>query len=169
PPRTRVPVTRKSRCASAIDFANPALTPSSSPSNTNAMTMENAVRIVRVGLRHRPAQTSGKNFTLTPIPCGVLISLRKNGEGSSRTLTARSNAAQYPCKPSQLGRHSASSGSAGNFTMALPETEQLTRMLATAALSRAICTLAELGVADHIQSGTPQPVETLARLTGAHE
>jgi ubiquinone/menaquinone biosynthesis C-methylase UbiE len=53
--------------------------------------------------------------------------------------------------------------------MALPETEQLTRMLAAAALSRAICTLAELGVADHIQSGTAQPVEKLARLTGAHE
>jgi ubiquinone/menaquinone biosynthesis C-methylase UbiE len=53
--------------------------------------------------------------------------------------------------------------------MALAETEQLSRMLASAALSRAICTIGELGVADHIESGTPQPVAKLARLTGAHE
>jgi hypothetical protein len=53
--------------------------------------------------------------------------------------------------------------------MALAETEQLTRMIAAAALSRAICTIGELGVSDHIQAGAPQPIETLARLTGAHE
>ena len=53
--------------------------------------------------------------------------------------------------------------------MALTETEQLSRMIATAALSRAVCTLGELGVADHIQSGAPQPVQRLARLIGAHE
>jgi len=53
--------------------------------------------------------------------------------------------------------------------MALPETEQLTHMIASAGLARAVCTLGELGVADHIHSGTPQPVEKLARLTGAHE
>jgi ubiquinone/menaquinone biosynthesis C-methylase UbiE len=53
--------------------------------------------------------------------------------------------------------------------MAPPETEQLSRMLAGAALSRAICTIGELGVADHIQSGVPQPIENLARLTGSHE
>jgi hypothetical protein len=53
--------------------------------------------------------------------------------------------------------------------MALSETEQLTRMVASTALSRAICTIGELGVADHIESGAPQPVKTLARLTGAHE
>src|ERR1700755_337652 len=53
--------------------------------------------------------------------------------------------------------------------MALAETEQLSRMIATAALSRAICTLGELGIADHIESGTSQPVEKLARLTGANE
>jgi hypothetical protein len=53
--------------------------------------------------------------------------------------------------------------------MALAETEQLTRMVAGTALSRAICTIGELGVADHIESGAPQPVEKLARLTGAHE
>jgi hypothetical protein len=42
-------------------------------------------------------------------------------------------------------------------------------MLASAGLSRAICTLGELGVADCIESGTPQPIEKLAQLTGAHE
>ena len=53
--------------------------------------------------------------------------------------------------------------------MALAETEQLTRMIASAALSRAICTIGELGVSDHIKTGSPQSVETLARLTGTHE
>jgi hypothetical protein len=53
--------------------------------------------------------------------------------------------------------------------MALAETEQLTRMIASAALSRAICTIGELGVSDHIKAGSPESVETLARLTGAHE
>jgi ubiquinone/menaquinone biosynthesis C-methylase UbiE len=53
--------------------------------------------------------------------------------------------------------------------MALEETEQLTRMIAGAALSRAICTIGELGVADHIQSGTPQTSATLARLTHSDE
>jgi len=42
-------------------------------------------------------------------------------------------------------------------------------MLASAALSRAISLIGELGLADHIESGTPQPVEKLARLTGSHE
>ena len=53
--------------------------------------------------------------------------------------------------------------------MALLETEQLSRMMATAALSRAICTLGELGVADHIASGSPQPVAELAKRIGAEE
>jgi hypothetical protein len=53
--------------------------------------------------------------------------------------------------------------------MGLAETEQLTRMLASAALSRAICTIGELGVSDHIEAGSPQSIETLARLTGTHE
>ena len=53
--------------------------------------------------------------------------------------------------------------------MGLKETEQLTRMTAAAALSRGVCTLAELGVADHIQSGLPQTVDKLARATGSHE
>ncbi len=53
--------------------------------------------------------------------------------------------------------------------MGSAETEQLTRMIASAALSRAICTIGELGVADHIKAGTPASAKTLARLTGAHE
>jgi ubiquinone/menaquinone biosynthesis C-methylase UbiE len=53
--------------------------------------------------------------------------------------------------------------------MALGETEQLTRMIAGAALSRAICTIGELGVSDHIQAGVPQPIKKLAHLTGTHE
>ena len=53
--------------------------------------------------------------------------------------------------------------------MALAETEQLTRMIASAALSRAICTIGELGVSDHIKTGSPQSVATLARLTATHE
>lgn len=53
--------------------------------------------------------------------------------------------------------------------MALAETEQLTRMISGAALSRAICTIGELGVSDHIEIGAPQPVKTLARLTATHE
>jgi hypothetical protein len=53
--------------------------------------------------------------------------------------------------------------------MATAETEQLSRMLTSVALSRAICTIGELGVSDHIEPGTPQPVNRLAKLTGAHE
>ncbi len=53
--------------------------------------------------------------------------------------------------------------------MALAETEQLTRMVASAALSRAICTIGELGLSDHINAGSPESIETLARLTGTHE
>jgi hypothetical protein len=51
----------------------------------------------------------------------------------------------------------------------MQETEHLSRILASAALGRALCTIGELGVADHVQSDQPQPVATLARLTGAHE
>ena len=49
------------------------------------------------------------------------------------------------------------------------ETERLNQMLQGAALSRALCSVAELGVADHISSGEPQPVAALATATGAHE
>lgn len=53
--------------------------------------------------------------------------------------------------------------------MAQAETEQLTTMVMSAALSRAICSVAELGVADQIEAGSPQPVETIAAAVGAHE
>ena len=49
------------------------------------------------------------------------------------------------------------------------ETDQLNRMLQAAALSRALCTVAELGVADHIAEGAPQPAAALAAATGTHE
>jgi hypothetical protein len=53
--------------------------------------------------------------------------------------------------------------------MAQAETEELTRIVLSAALSRAVCTVAELGIADQIEAGSPQSVESLARATGAHE
>jgi ubiquinone/menaquinone biosynthesis C-methylase UbiE len=53
--------------------------------------------------------------------------------------------------------------------MALAESERLSRLVCGAALSRAVCSIAELGVADHIESGAPQPVERLAKATGTHE
>jgi hypothetical protein len=53
--------------------------------------------------------------------------------------------------------------------MAQAETEQLTRIIFSAALSRALCTVAELGIADLIQPGSPQSVESLASATRTHE
>ena len=53
--------------------------------------------------------------------------------------------------------------------MAQAETEKLTRILWSAALSRAVCTIAELGIADQIEPGSPQAVESLTRATGTHE
>jgi O-methyltransferase domain len=53
--------------------------------------------------------------------------------------------------------------------MAQKETEQLNLILNGAAITRALCSIAELGVADHIQLGEPQPVAHLAKATGAHE
>jgi hypothetical protein len=53
--------------------------------------------------------------------------------------------------------------------MAQAETEKLTRMLFSAALSRAVCTIAELGIADQIDPDSPQAVESLAAATGTHE
>ena len=52
--------------------------------------------------------------------------------------------------------------------MAQLETEHLTHILISAALSRAVSTIAELGVADLIQAGRPQPVEHLAIATKTH-
>jgi len=53
--------------------------------------------------------------------------------------------------------------------MAQQETEQLTRILVSAALSRAVVSIAELGVADLIQTGQPQAVEHLASASKTHE
>jgi ubiquinone/menaquinone biosynthesis C-methylase UbiE len=53
--------------------------------------------------------------------------------------------------------------------MGMKENEQLTRMTAAAALSRSICTLAELGVADHIHEGASKSATDLAAATGAQE
>ena len=53
--------------------------------------------------------------------------------------------------------------------MAQAETEILTQMVFGAGLSRAIGSIAELGVADQIEPGSPQAVEALAKATGAHE
>jgi ubiquinone/menaquinone biosynthesis C-methylase UbiE len=53
--------------------------------------------------------------------------------------------------------------------MGQKETDQLNRILQAVALSRALCTVAELGVADHIQPGTPRSAAYLARVTRAHE
>jgi hypothetical protein len=53
--------------------------------------------------------------------------------------------------------------------MAQEETEHLLKILLNAALSRAVCTVAELGVADHIEAAAPQTVEALARATTTHE
>jgi hypothetical protein len=53
--------------------------------------------------------------------------------------------------------------------MAQKETERLNAMFVAAAQSRALCTVAELGVADHITQGSPQSTGYLARATGAHE
>ena len=53
--------------------------------------------------------------------------------------------------------------------MSQAETEKLTRIIFSAALSRAVCTIAELGIADQIEPGSPQAVESLARAAGTHE
>jgi hypothetical protein len=53
--------------------------------------------------------------------------------------------------------------------VAQEETDQLNRMMLGAALSRAICTVADLGVADHIHTGVPRSAAYLAKATGCHE
>src|SRR6266404_8390146 len=53
--------------------------------------------------------------------------------------------------------------------MAQVETEKLTQILWGPALSRAVCTIGELGIADQIESGSPQSVESIAGATGTHE
>jgi hypothetical protein len=53
--------------------------------------------------------------------------------------------------------------------VAQKENDELTRMMLAAALSRVICTVAHLGVADHIQAGVPRSAAYLAKATGCHE
>ena len=53
--------------------------------------------------------------------------------------------------------------------MGRKETDQLNQILQAVALSRALCSVAELGVADHIQAGTPRSARYLAQATGTHE
>jgi O-methyltransferase domain len=53
--------------------------------------------------------------------------------------------------------------------MAQKETEDRTRILVSAALSRTVSTIAELGIADLVQAGRPQPVEHLALASKTHE
>jgi len=53
--------------------------------------------------------------------------------------------------------------------VAQEETDQLNRMMFGAALTRAICTVADLGVADHIQAGVSRSAAYLAKATGCHE
>jgi len=53
--------------------------------------------------------------------------------------------------------------------MAQAETKKLTQILCGAALSRAVCTIAELGIADQIEPGSPRAVELLAGASGTHE
>jgi hypothetical protein len=53
----------------------------------------------------------------------------------------------------------------GYLKMAQAETEKLTQILWGPALSRALCTIAELGIADQIVAGSPHSVESLSRAT----
>jgi hypothetical protein len=49
------------------------------------------------------------------------------------------------------------------------ETEQLSQIILNALHARALCTIAELGVADHIAPGSPESAAQLANATGCHE
>jgi hypothetical protein len=60
-------------------------------------------------------------------------------------------------------------GSTKVLKMAQAETEQLTQILWGAALSRAVGTIAELGIADQIETGSSKSMESLAAATGTHE
>ncbi|HEV3481803.1 MAG TPA: methyltransferase [Candidatus Acidoferrales bacterium] len=53
--------------------------------------------------------------------------------------------------------------------MGQKETDQLNQILHGVALTRAMCTVADLGVADHIQAGASRSAAYLAQATGAHE
>jgi hypothetical protein len=53
--------------------------------------------------------------------------------------------------------------------MSQAETGQLIRIVCSAALSRVVCSVVELGVADRIKPGSPQGVKSLGGATGTHE
>jgi ubiquinone/menaquinone biosynthesis C-methylase UbiE len=53
--------------------------------------------------------------------------------------------------------------------MAQPETERLNQIMTAAALTKAVCTVAELGIADHVAPGTARSAKYLAEATGSHE
>ena len=53
--------------------------------------------------------------------------------------------------------------------MGQQETEKLNELMHGAALTRAICTVAELGIADQIEAGKPRSAGELAAATGCHE
>lgn len=53
--------------------------------------------------------------------------------------------------------------------MGQKETDQLNQILQAVALSRALCTVAELGVADHIEAGKPRSAKHLALATHTNE
>ena len=53
--------------------------------------------------------------------------------------------------------------------MGQKETDQLNQILHGVALTRAMCTVADLGVADHIEAGKPRSAAYLAQATRTHE
>lgn len=53
--------------------------------------------------------------------------------------------------------------------MARQETERLNQIMSAAALTKAVCSIAELGIADHIAPGTARSAKFLAEATGTHE
>ncbi len=53
--------------------------------------------------------------------------------------------------------------------MAQPETERLSEIIVGALLTRALCTVADLRVADHIEPGSPKSTTDLAKAAGADE
>src|SRR5215471_20149005 len=59
-------VNKRSTFISAKTPSKPRLTPCKSPNRRNATTTDSMVRIVRVFLRHNPAQTSMKYFMQPP-------------------------------------------------------------------------------------------------------
>ncbi len=49
-------------------YSNPEITPFNTPNSRKATAIDNTVRTVRIGLRHRPAHNSGKYFIGLNVP-----------------------------------------------------------------------------------------------------